>query len=70
QSCGHRFYAPEPFEAQNLGQLIKELRDRKVEPDEAVRKASIIEQTKAVAVGEPDLAQSLVDENTFLTEWP
>lgn len=70
QSRGHRFYAPEPFAASNLDQLLIELRSRKVEPDEAKRRKLIVDQTKEIAVGTPDLPPALVDENTFLTEWP
>ena len=70
ESRGHRFYAPHAFPASNFDELLTELRQRKVEPDEAKRKASILEQTRAAATGTPDLPEALVDENTFLTEWP
>jgi glycyl-tRNA synthetase beta chain len=72
RSRGHRFYAPGEFEATNLAQLVEGLRDRKVEPDPAIRRAKIVEGAKAIAqgIGVPDLPTGLVDENTHLTEWP
>jgi glycyl-tRNA synthetase beta chain len=70
ESQGHRFYAPEKFVAVTFDQLMEELRARKVEPDPEIRSQRIIEQAKAVAGGEPDLPEALVEENTFLTEWP
>lgn len=69
-SRGHRFYAPEPFEVHSLEDLIGGLRFRKVEPDAMARRHAIIDQSKAVANGAPDLVEALVDENTYLTEWP
>ncbi len=69
-SRGHRFYAPEPFEARTAASLIDGLRARCVEPDAARRKALVLEQAAAVADGTPILPEDLVDENVFLTEWP
>lgn len=70
QSRGHRFYAPEAFEAKDLKSLLEGLRQRKVEPDAEKRREMILEGVKKVATGTPDLPESLIDENTFLTEWP
>jgi len=70
ESRGHRFYAPEPFPATTLASLLQGLRDRKVEPDAEIRKNSILAQANVVADGLPDLPDALVEENTFLTEWP
>jgi glycyl-tRNA synthetase beta chain len=70
ESRGHRFYAPEPFSATTFDALVKGLRERKVEPDAERRREAIVAGAKAVAGGVPDLPEALVDENTFLTEWP
>ena len=71
ESRGHRFYAPAPFAATTLEGLLGGLRERKVEPDAARRREMVLSGAKAVAApGEPDLPESLVEENTFLTEWP
>jgi len=69
-SCGHRFYSPEPFEAKTFDSLISGLRDRKVELDPEVRRKVIVDQATEIAEGKPDLTESLVEENAFLTEWP
>lgn len=69
-SHGHRFYAPEPFDARNLDSLLGGLRSRKVEPDPSVRRQRIVDEARRVTDGSPDLPDALVDENTFLTEWP
>jgi len=70
ESRGHRFYAPQPFPAVTLKELVEGLRARKVEPDPAIRRQRILDQARAVADGVPVLPADLVDENTFLTEWP
>jgi len=70
ESRGHRFYAPEPFAVTTLSGLIQGLRDRKVEPNAEIRKNAILAQANVVADGLPDLPDALVEENTFLTEWP
>jgi glycyl-tRNA synthetase beta chain len=70
QSRGHRFYSPDAFEARRLAELLQELRARFVEPDPEIRMHRIMDQAKAVAEGIPDLPSQLVEENTFLTEWP
>jgi glycyl-tRNA synthetase beta chain len=70
-SFGHRFYSPGAFPAGSLSDLLKGLRERHVEPDPAVRRRTILDQAaKVSAPGTPDLPDGLVDENTFLTEWP
>src|SRR5579862_373170 len=70
QSYGHRFYSPEAFSASSFAELLKGLRERHVEPDPKSRKQRIVEGAVKVAEGAPDLPEGLVDENTFLTEWP
>ncbi|AIE85939.1 glycine--tRNA ligase subunit beta [Fimbriimonas ginsengisoli] len=70
ESRGHRFYSPEPFRATTFGELVDGLRSRQVEPDPERRRETILTGAKAVAHGTPDLPNALVDENTFLTEWP
>lgn len=69
-SRGHRFDAPETFIAKTLQSLLTGLRQRHVEPDPAVRETKIRTEAIAVADGLPDLPEHLVEENTFLTEWP
>jgi glycyl-tRNA synthetase beta chain len=70
ESRGHRFYSPSPFVAGSLNELLEGLRARNVEPDPEVRRKTIIEGARAVAVGIPDLSDALIEENVFLTEWP
>jgi len=69
-SHGHRFYAPEPFEAKTLTELVEGLRARRVEPDAGARRSLIEEQAREIAEGTPDLTPELVSENVYLTEWP
>ena len=69
-SQGHRFYAPAPFEAKNLDELTVKLRNAFVEPVMEMRKDKILKQTIAVAKGAPEISDELLDENTFLCEWP
>ncbi len=69
-SRGHRFYNPDAFVVANYDELISGLRSRNVEPMASIRKESIQTQANKVASGVPVLTSSLVDENTFLTEWP
>lgn len=69
-SYGHRFYAPDPFEARSLSALESELKNRFVEIRAEARKASIIDQVNKIANGATDGYDDLLDENTFLTEWP
>ncbi|MFI5386344.1 MAG: glycine--tRNA ligase subunit beta, partial [Fimbriimonadales bacterium] len=70
ESCGHRFYLPDEFTARTFQELTSELRKRFVEPDPALRRATILEGATTVAGGKPVLSDTLVDENVFLTEWP
>lgn len=70
ESRGHRFYAPEPFPATSLDALVTSLRSKHVEPDPDVRRQMIVDGARHVAGGDPDLQQSLIEENVFLTEWP
>jgi glycyl-tRNA synthetase beta chain len=70
ESRGHRFNGRGTFEATSFDQLVSELRSRQVEPDPEIREGKIREQALAVTSGKPDLADALVEENTFLTEWP
>lgn len=70
RSRGHRFYAPEEFQATSFDQLVGGLRNRFVEPDPAVREARIRARSVEVCSGKPELSDALVDENVFLTEWP
>jgi glycyl-tRNA synthetase beta chain len=69
-SYGHRFYAPDPFEAKNFFQLVDELRDRFVEPLSSIRRGQIVEQAHLLAHNCTIGYDDLLDENTFLTEWP
>lgn len=69
-SRGHRFLAPGDFEAASLVDLLSGLRKRFVEPDANEREIRIRERATKVAVGVPDLSDHLVEENTYLTEWP
>ncbi len=70
RSRGHRFYAPEEFEAKSYKGLLEGLRARKVEPDPDLRRPAIVDQTKKVAGGEPTRPEARVEENVYLTEWP
>lgn len=69
-SRGHRFDAPAEFQAKSWDELVDGLRSQNVEPDPVVREGRIREQAMMVATGVPELPEALVDENTFLTEWP
>ncbi|HWD39766.1 MAG TPA: glycine--tRNA ligase subunit beta [Fimbriimonas sp.] len=69
-SFGHRFYAPDRFDANSLDALVKGLRQRKVEPDPIIRERIILEEAASASSGVPDLPSSLVSENVYLTEWP
>lgn len=69
-SRGHRFYAPDEFEARNLNELTTKLRESFVEPEFAKRKEIILQQAKKVANGTPEITDDLLEENAFLCEWP
>jgi len=70
ESRGHRFYNSETFQATSYEGLLRVLRERFVEPDPEVRRQRILEEASQVAQGDPELPEALVEENTFLTEWP
>lgn len=70
ESRGHRFYAPDEFEVRSLAELLDGLRARHVEPDAERRREAIETSAKAVAQGTPEISTALLDENTYLTEWP
>jgi glycyl-tRNA synthetase beta chain len=70
ESRGHRFYAPESFEASSLDQLITRLRQRRVEPDASIRRQAILDQTHKIAPGKAQISEELLEENTYLCEWP
>ncbi len=69
-SRGHRFYAPDEFEARTLAELTTKLRESFVEPEISKRKELILEQARQVANGTPEITDDLLDENAFLCEWP
>ncbi len=70
QSRGHRFMAPDSFEAKDWETLVNGLRQRFVEPDPEVREKAVRDQARDIASGTPELPDALVAENVFLTEWP
>ncbi len=70
QSKGHRFYRPESFEVHSFTHLLEELERRKVQPRPEAREETIRSEAKRMTTGVPDLSDALVEENTFLTEWP
>lgn len=70
ESRGHRFNHPEPFEATSLAGLVSELRNRDVEPSPEKRLLRIREGVQAVSAGMAVMDEKLIEENTFLTEWP
>lgn len=72
-SHGHRFHAPEPFEAESVAQYKKELARRFVVLDREERRAGIEGQADLIAKQHglrlrDDLG--LLDEVTGLVEWP
>jgi glycyl-tRNA synthetase beta chain len=69
-SRGHRFISPHVFRATNLDDLLQGLRHHSVEPEPERRRSRILEEAQKVASGRPDMSEALIDENTFLTEWP
>lgn len=70
ESRGHRFYSPEAFPATNLESLLQGLRERMVEPDPDKRSAAIQMGAHSEADGEAVIPAALLEENTFLTEYP
>lgn len=69
-SRGHRFLSPDEFEAESFDHLVKELRNRHVEPDREARAERIRRQATEASQGRVVLDESLVTENADLTEWP
>lgn len=69
-SRGHRFNFPDPFEAKTYDELLNGLLARQVEADPAEREKRIREGAYVIASGKPQMTDTLVEENTFLTEWP
>ncbi|MDQ2985799.1 MAG: glycine--tRNA ligase subunit beta [Armatimonadota bacterium] len=67
-SRGHRFLAPQDFEAEPLT-FLDDLRKRFVEPDVAARRQKIESDARALAPTAV-IDDALLDENTNLTEWP
>lgn len=70
KSFGHRFMSPGSFEPKSWDDHIKLLRENFVEPDSEVRREKIVAGANSASSGIPDLTEDLVDENTYLTEWP
>jgi glycyl-tRNA synthetase beta chain len=69
-SRGHRFLANETFAAGTLDELLRGLRQRFVEPDASERERLIREGLEKTSGGRAVVTDDLVDENTYLTEWP
>lgn len=67
---GHRFEHPEAFEVASLDALLSGLRARMVEPDPVCRRQTIVDGIEKVSSGKAIVIDALVDENTYLTEWP
>ena len=70
---GHRVHAPGPHELPGAGAYESVLRDARVEPDFAARRARVVDGVRAEARrvgGEPVMEDALVDEVTNLVEWP
>ncbi|QYK52468.1 MAG: glycine--tRNA ligase subunit beta [Fimbriimonadaceae bacterium] len=70
QSFGHRFMSPGSFEPKNWDDHIELLKKNFVEADSDARRERILIGAKTASSGIPDLTDDLVDENTYLTEWP
>lgn len=73
RSRGHRFLAPGEFEVPHADALLKMLRAAYVMFDPEERRQSILEQGDRLAAevgGRVPWEPSLLDENTWLVEWP
>ncbi len=73
-SRGHRFMAPEQFQVKSAATYVAALRERKVEPDRAVRK-QLVEaalQQAIAPLGAVSIAaqKGLLDQVVNLVEWP
>lgn len=72
-SQGHRFHAPERFRATTLAELIVGLDAGKVMLRSEERRASILKQVEGLAAtlgGRAVVDPALVEEVTYLAEWP
>ncbi|MEN3001084.1 MAG: glycine--tRNA ligase subunit beta [Armatimonadota bacterium] len=72
-SCGHRFRAPQPFEVRSPEEFLQQLREAHVIADPEERKALIREEALRLARevdAQPLLSDDLLEENTFLVEYP
>lgn len=73
QSRGHRFMAPDEFSVTGADDWCRQLRHAFVEPDPARRSARIEEEATALAAsigGELVMGDYLLEELTYLSEWP
>jgi len=70
KSFGHRFMSPGSFEPESWEDHVALLRENFVEPDSEVRREKIVAGAYSASTGIPDLTEDLVEENTYLTEWP
>ncbi len=72
-SRGHRFRAPEPFEVRSPETFLQQLREVWVMADPEERKALIREEAFRLARevdAQPLISDDLLEENTFLVEYP
>ena len=72
-SRGHRFQAPQPFEVRSPEGFLQQLRAAHVMADPEERKAFIREEAIRLAReidAQPLLSDDLLEENTFLVEYP
>ncbi len=73
RSRGHRFLSPDEFEIRDSSGLIPRLKDANVLADPEERKGEIRKQADALASeagGRIPWDEALLDENTWLVEWP
>jgi len=72
-SRGHRFKSPQPFEVRSPQAFLQQLREAWVMADPEERKAVIREEAIRLAReidAQPLLSDDLLEENTFLVEYP
>lgn len=69
-STGHRFYAPNIFESRTYDEHLQQLRLRFVEPEAEPRKKMILDGVAKATMHQAEVNEDLLDENTFLCEWP
>ncbi|GBC93907.1 Glycine--tRNA ligase beta subunit [bacterium HR15] len=72
-SRGHRFKAPQPFEVRSPDEFLQQLREVHVMADPEERKAFIQEEAIRLSReidAQPLLSDDLLEENTFLVEYP